>query len=251
MAFKQLPYYRPDHYLFSSQKSGRTWVRMILARLLVNLHVDPYKYEPLPSFHADFSSICKKKHPSRQNVIFLYRDPRDCVVSRYFEITRRPLHSPKSDNPNKVYNSSLSDYIRRDDQYGIVYIVEYMNEWYRGRDKFKSFHFASYESLRRNSLETMRAIVEFLDMDCSDKILCDSIEYASFDNMRQIELSGSGNLIEKYHGTFGARHKKNDPESFRTRKGKIGGFRDYLTGRDLEFVNEEIKHLDEFFEYET
>ncbi len=248
MPFKQLPYHRPDHYLFSAQKSGRTWVRMILAKVLEETGLNPAKVEMIPSFHTSFDQLRQKKKPHKLNVIFLYRDPRDCVVSRYFEITRRRIR-PKTDNPNKVYNSKLEDYIRRDDEYGIDAIIDYMNAWHHGRDCFKTFMSASYEDLHAHASDIVQKIVEFIEVDCSEDIVRKSVEYADFENMKKIEKSGKGNLIQKYHGTFGERHKTSDPNSFRVRKGRIGGYVEHLSPSDIEYVNERVKRLDEFFPY--
>ncbi|MHA2279396.1 MAG: sulfotransferase domain-containing protein [Promethearchaeota archaeon] len=249
MAFKQLPYHRPNHYLFSLQKSGRTWVRMILAKVLEEIGLDPSQVEMIPSFHSSCGQVCRKNNPARLNAIFLYRDPRDCIVSRYFEISHRRIR-PKAANPNKVYNNTLSDYIRRDDQYGIDSLVEYMNEWHCGRERFRSFMPVSYENLHVTPCEVVRRILEFIDVDCSDKVIRRATDYARFENMKKIEVTGKGNLIKKYHGTFGVRHIASDPESFRVRQGKIGGFINYLSVKDIAYVNERIQLLDEFFQYD-
>lgn len=251
MPFKQLPYVKPNHHLFSSQKSGRTWVRMILARVLVHVGINPKKKEMVPSFHSSCEGVCRKHDPSKMNVIFLYRDPRDCIVSRYFEITRRRLHPAKSKDPTKAYNNTLSEYIRRDDQYGIASIIAYMNEWIEGKDRFNTFMSTSYEHLHYDAVAVMSEILEFLGVDCPEDKIEESVEYSSFENMRKVEVSGVGNLLQKYHGTFGKRHKESDPESFRTRKGKIGSFKEYLNAEDIEFMNNEMKSLDDYFGYRT
>lgn len=249
MPFKQLPYHRPDYFLFSSQKSGRTWVRMVLAKVLEEKGQDPFKIEMIPSFHTSYAEITRHKKWFKKNIIFLYRDPRDCVVSRYFEISHRRIR-PKTSNPNKVYNSTLSDYIRRSDQYGIDAIIEYMNQWWHHRDYFAKFLTLSYENLKNNPIESFQEIVNFIDVDCPSDDLQRAVQYASFDNMRKIEKSGEGNLIQNYHGTFGERHKSDDPESMRVRRGQIGGFVDYLSEKDILYVNDRIKNLDPFFQYD-
>lgn len=248
MPFKQLPYHRPKHYLFSSQKSGRTWVRMILAKVLEEIGLNPAKIEMIPSFHTPFKQALKEKKLHKLNVIFLYRDPRDCVVSRYFEISRRRIR-PKTDNPKKAYNSTLEDYIRRNDEYGIDAIVDYMNAWHRERGRFRSFMTVSYEDLHSSTVENVKNILRFIQMDCSENIVQKAVDYAEFENMKKIEATGKGNLIQNYHGTFGSRHTA-DPESFRVRKGKIGGFAEYLSPADIEYVNDRIKRLEEFFPYD-
>lgn len=249
-----IPYVKPDHRLFSYPKSGRTWVRMILARVLSNLGINPHEKEMLAASHSPYESIRRKHDPSKMNVLFLYRDPRDCVVSRYFEVTRRPLKrnpAPRKKRvKNKVSHSTLPDYIRRDDQYGIRYIVAHMNEWFENKDVFNSFLPIAYEELHSNTAAEVVKILNFLEVDCSESMVQEAVEYSSFQNMRRIEKSGKGNLLKSYHGTFGRRHKESDPESFRTRKGRVGSFVEYLDEEDIEFSNNSMKLLDEFFCYE-
>jgi hypothetical protein len=40
-----------------------------------------------------------------------------------------------------------------------------------------------------------------------------------------------------------------DPESFKVRRGKVGGFTDYLTGDDLKYAGEAMRKLDARFDY--
>jgi hypothetical protein len=40
-----------------------------------------------------------------------------------------------------------------------------------------------------------------------------------------------------------------DPESFKVRRGKVGGFADYLAGADLTYANEAMRKLDSRFGY--
>ncbi len=256
----KLPYLKPDYHMFSYPKSGRTWIRMILARILFNLGIDPHKKEMLAVSHSSYVSVQKKHDPSKIKALFMYRDPRDCVVSRYFEVTRRPprhrrsiliSHPRRLKRVKKIYNSTLSEYIRRNDRYGIEHIVSYMNEWIENKDSFRSFLPVSYEELHCNTMTEVLKILEFLGIDCSLDVVEESVEYSSFQNMRKIEISGSGNLLKRYHGTFGRRHNNSDPESFRTRKGKVGSFVEYLDVEDVQFSNNAMKLLDKFFCYNT
>jgi len=244
---QQLPYYKSCR-LVSAQKSGRTWLRMIFAKVLQQIKIDPSKYEMLPSHHAWCSNVKAKYKPAKLDVIFLFRDPRDCVVSRYFEITKRRLR-PKNKNAKKVYNDTLKEYIRRQDQYGIDSIIDYMNEWIENRELFRSFLPVSYEELTNDTLEVVTKILDFIHVECPSSKIQQAISYASFDNMRRIELTGKGNLLKNYHGTFGKRHKADDPETFRTRKGKIGGYKESLDSSDIDYVDSRIVRLNDFFPY--
>ncbi len=41
----------------------------------------------------------------------------------------------------------------------------------------------------------------------------------------------------------------NDPESYKVRRGKVGGFSDYLKGSDLEYANAAVARLNGRFGY--
>jgi hypothetical protein len=62
------------------------------------------------------------------------------------------------------------------------------------------------------------------------------VDYASFENMRKIEknndpTAGSRRLMPK---------DLNNPESFKVRRGKVGGYRDYFSDEELAVINEYI-----------
>lgn len=59
--------------------------------------------------------------------------------------------------------------------------------------------------------------------------------YACFDNMRQLEQNNKFNHYKLQPG------EKNDPESYKTRLGKVGGFVDYLTEVDIDYINDKIQ----------
>jgi len=62
-----------------------------------------------------------------------------------------------------------------------------------------------------------------------------AIDFARFDNMRALEQRDA-------YGELTLRPKDaSDPESFKTRKGKVGGYREYLSGADLDYVNGRIR----------
>ena len=44
---------------------------------------------------------------------------------------------------------------------------------------------------------------------------------------------------------------KNDPNSFRTRKGKVGGYKDELSQEDQDYIDNQVKeNLDLFYGYQ-
>ncbi len=80
-----------------------------------------------------------------------------------------------------------------------------------------------------------------------------AVEIASFENMRRLEegdLQAPGAALvaalkEEALRPFDA----GDPESFKVRRGKVGGYVDYLARPDIEFLHREIARLDPRYGY--
>jgi hypothetical protein len=71
-----------------------------------------------------------------------------------------------------------------------------------------------------------------MDYDFSDEEIQEAVDFGSFDNLRKLETSGffrQGGLTLR---------DPNDPNSFKVRRGKVGGYRDY-------FSPEQVAELDE------
>ena len=61
-----------------------------------------------------------------------------------------------------------------------------------------------------------------LDDDFSDAEIQEAVEFASFDNLRQLESKGFFR-----QGGMKLRNP-DDPNTFKVRRGKVGGYRDYF-----------------------
>ena len=60
-------YVMKDTILVSYPKSGRTWLRMILAKILDESGIDVSKYEMMPSFHSSVYQI-NDNHNHKSNI---------------------------------------------------------------------------------------------------------------------------------------------------------------------------------------
>ena len=81
-----------------------------------------------------------------------------------------------------------------------------------------------YEDLRANPETEMGRIVEFLGLEANEEFLKDTAEFASVENLRKKEQ-------ENYFWRSGSRVQAkdvNDPNTFKVRKAKVGGYRDYF-----------------------
>jgi hypothetical protein len=233
--------------IVSFPKSGRTWLRLLIGRALCQRHglaesgiLDTFELTRaaglLPTvFTHDGTSNSEGRHLDRlgrdkrafrgKRVLLLSRDPRDTVISCYFEATRR----------KRVYSGSLSDFLR-DPHYGVEKIVRFYELWDAARSVPEQLLVLSYEDLHADPAKLLRETLAFLgESELPDPIVSDAIEYGRFDNMRKLEQAGG--LGE---GTRLRPGDARDASSFKTRQGKVGGFAQTLSAADLDFANQVI-----------
>lgn len=239
------PYLCPTVYLVCFHKAGRTWLKVIFSKLVKDLGYDPRRVTLLPFSHAAYSEPVGgpvrttetiSGNPRELSFIVLFRDPRDIVVSYYFECNLRL---------NK-YHGSLSEFIR-DEFYGIASIVAYYNEWQANVSNLKKVMWTSYESMQANGTDELSRIVDFAGLreQITVRGLKDAVAYGSFENMRQMEMSGKSFLGDQSLD-INTRGDADVKESFKTRKGQVGGYLNYLSVQDIEYVNAETAKLDPF-----
>jgi hypothetical protein len=100
-----------------------------------------------------------------------------------------------------------------------------------------------YEDLLADPHQQFSRMIEFLGWpDLGPDALSDAIEFGRFENMHELETRNTYNnprLIPPPDG---------NPEGFKTRRGKIGGYVDYLDDRDIDYLDRYIdEHLDDAY----
>jgi hypothetical protein len=186
--------------------------------------------------------------PRRQTpdtrIIVLTRDPRDVVVSLFFQITKR----------DRRFQGSLSEMIRHP-TFGINLIVDIMNAWtatWGGRSNFKLLRYGDFRSDPEKEFRALLAFLGFHDID--DVIFAQSLEASNFENMKTVEASNFENMKtvalsrNMRTGTL-LPGDINDPESFKVRRGIVGGFKDYLSLDDMDYLDGAIARLDTRYGY--
>jgi len=86
-----------------------------------------------------------------------------------------------------------------------------------------------YEDLRADPEGELAKIVVFLGESPIPEYLADTVEFASVENMRKKEQ-------ENYFWRSGSRVKAkdvDDPNTYKVRKAKVGGYRDYFDDGEL------------------
>ena len=242
-----------DGYVLSYPKSGRTWLRTMLGSMVCaqyGLKVEnPMELQhfwklssgiPNIGFTHDDSPNLKFGHEVEEDksryrnkrVLLLTRDPRDVLVSYYFDAKNRM----------KVIDCDISTFIH-EEKGSVDAIVAFYNAWAEARYVPRDFLWVSYEEMHADPRQVIRSTAKFLGLpDPDETLLQEIVEKASFRNMRKAEL----------HDSFGHERLRpadpHNPESFKVRRGKVGGYVDYLSSEDIAYVDAYIdRHLHPFF----
>jgi Sulfotransferase domain len=248
--------------ILSIPKSGRTWLRAFLCAyfckrfgLEFTLRPDRHHDQRIPRVifsHDVFEHRTKgdrwdrlrgkylvpRRELNRAKIILLARDPRDCFVSLYLQLTKR--------DPNasiKLRQKTVSEMLR-DRRFGMHAIINAMNDWineFSGRDNFS---LVRYEAMRASPAEHFRDLLAVLDESSADaNIFQEALEFSRFENMQKLEAAGAFDSNILHPGDV------RDPESFKVRRGKVGGYREYLSVQDQEYAANELAKLDPRFGY--
>ena len=111
-----------------------------------------------------------------------------------------------------------------------------MNMWHKEmRKRDKDFLLLKYEDLRKDTYKELKKAVSFLNIPAEDEIIKKAVEFGSMENMRKMEMNN----------TFNDHRLKlkdiKDKESYKVRKGKVGGYVDYLKSEDIDYINNKIR----------
>src|SRR6266536_40340 len=250
--------------IVSIPKSGRTWLRAFVCAyfckrfgLEFTLRPERYRQPDIPRLifsHDLFEHRTKgdlwdrlrgkylvpRRELSRATIILLARDPRDCFVSLYLQLTRRDPNAPL-----KLRKKSVSEMLR-DRRFGVRAIIDAMNDWineFSGRDNFT---LVRYEALRASPDEHFRDLLAVLgEAEPDGTIFQDALEFSRFDNMQKLEAAGAFDSNILHPGDV------RDPESFKVRRGKVGGYREYLSLEDQKYAADALMKLDPRFGYNS
>jgi hypothetical protein len=183
-----------------------------------------------------------------KKVLFLVRDPRDVIVSSYFEMKKRGLMF--GDNPYEnrkaVFEGSLTEFIRRDVG-GFDTLLRYFNIWEANRHQVKGFLLVRYEDIQSNPHKELRRALDFFGLgEINKEIIDDAVRYASFENMRKMESE------ERFNTGILKPADRGDVNSYKTREGKVGGYFTYLDPEEITILNQRIRDdLSDYFGYNS
>jgi alcohol sulfotransferase len=201
------------------------------------------------NYIKDFTGDFDNKQPFYdKRVVLMARDPRDVAVSQFFQWKFRikPSKIAINNYPPQGSDISLFDFVMGDNGGGMQAVMDYLNLWAQESGKVANFHLLRYEDLRSNTSQELRKLLDFMQVDATDADVEAAVEYSSYENMKKME---SKEQFRFAGGRMMPRDKDN-PDSFKVRRAKVGGYRDYFTDEEVAAIDAKLAaELDPLFRY--
>lgn len=245
-------------------KSGNTWLKVMLSRLYQVRYGLPaskligsdelarrnreiprlaatnghYSYEGAVGrcLDADAPDSALRHKP----IVVLVRNPCDIAVSWYFQFTKRQSKHKQElinhfiEHPIDRHTISMWDFVRHSD-IGLPFLIDYVNTWERNQSRLERSLLVRYEDMRANPAETLRKIGELIEADFTDREIQEAVNFGSFENLRALESKGF------FRQASMKLRDRDDPASFKVRRGKVNGYRDYFSPEQVAEL-EQIVH---------
>lgn len=248
-----------QNVIVSYPKSGRTWLEQLLVHVIIEgycltdngiehfedlLYTDnhvPYiilthacsSWEDFCLFDENEILKVNYEKAAGERTLFLYRDPRDVLVSSYYHLRYR----------NGINWIAPSDMIFNP-VFGLRKILRFMNIWlsYTQRNNYSLL--LSYEKLQNDPFESLKKVCELFGLKIEKKTIYKAIDFCSFSAMQKREKD----KIVKSPRLITINDKQ--PESRKVRQGKVGEHRDFFSKYELERIDQIISaELSPFFDY--
>ena len=259
---------KADIVVVSFGKSGRTWLRVMMSHLFRVMYQLPENaILGFDNFHnmnqsvpkiffthdnyiKDFTGDFHTKKPFYdKRVILLARDPRDVAVSQFFQWKFRvkPTKVAINNYPPRGSDISLYDFVTGDNGGSMEAVSNYLNLWAREADKLDNFLLVRYEDLRKAPHDQLRRMLDFMQVDATESQVNAAVDYSSYENMKKMESKQQFRLAG---GRMMPRDKDN-PDSYKVRRAKVGGYRDYFDDEEVAAIDRYVvESLHGMFDYQ-
>ncbi|MEQ8476374.1 MAG: sulfotransferase domain-containing protein [Fulvivirga sp.] len=250
----------PDNVIVSYPKCGRTWLRLIINHAfyfeypelfggnpkeyidtLLRLNEKSKTFPKLqmthdgrPMYYHYRELFRDKKLYKEKKVLFLVREPKDTLISWYFHLTQRGTSLKKKEfDLTSIENFIMGHYG------GLKTIIRFYNDWIKAKNQCKDFKIVKYEDMRNHPIDSVKEILSFFNVkDISLSSIAKSVEFNDFSKMKQKEK-------ENFYGTNAigvSSDKQDNNDAYKVRKGKVGGYKDYLSDSTIDSIDKIIKN---------
>lgn len=256
---------RADGVVVSYPKSGRTWLRAFLAAYFQRalalgtdqlFGFDNYfaldRRAPRILFTHDDSFDARLDERRllpllrRHRPLLLARDPRDTVVSNYFQNRfrmapqRRELYA--LDRPDIA---EIDGFVM-DEELGLARILAFYARWARRRPLMPPLPIVRYEDLKRDPPAGFTRLLAALGVEPDPAVVARAVDATGFERMREKERAGA---LAGEGGRFST-GDRGRPEAFKVRAGLVGGYRQILAPETIAWMEQRMaEHMPHGFGY--
>lgn len=213
--------------VISFPKSGRTWLRFGLHIAgFPNLHFthDGFEYNDgaKPNLNFDLQQRIAA-YGGCERIVYVERNPHDTIVSLFHQVTGRF-------DDFFSYKGDLSNFIR-DPYFGVHNLVRFQRMWRILASKLPVLTL-TYEEMSADYSYSFKRVAKHFDLQIDDRLILRVAEKASFSSMKEIEKSLS----------FDEPWLRPRMGAMKVRRGKVGGYKDELSPKDIEYIDQIIDH---------
>ena len=240
---------RADCVVVSFGKSGRTWLRVMLSRFyqlrhglaerhLLNFDNLRLRNRAIPRIfftHDNYTKHYTGHADSKidyygKKVVLLVRHPADVAVSQYQQWRHRMRPNKKALNayPEHGEAVSLAEFVIERPA-GLCKVIDFMNDWASEMPRLPQLLVVRYEDMRTHPEQTFGQILAFIGTPGTEAEIREAVAFASFENMRRLEERGT---FWRSGDPMLPRDRSN-PQSYKVRRGKVGGYRDDFSAEQL------------------
>ncbi len=242
-----------DFILMSYGKSGRTWLRVMLSRVFQQLadadsdtmlEFDNFKRinAQIPSLYFTHGNYLRnytgrwddKADFYAKRIVMLTRDPRDIAVSQYFQWKYRMLPRKKMLNDYPLHGSdvSLFDFVV-DPNAGLPAMLDFLDIWQRELPSVSDSVIIRYEDMRVDPGRELGRVLDFFGLAYTRQQLEEAVAFASYENMKRLEQK----QVFRTHGQRLVPGNRENPDSYKVRRAKVGGYRDYFDDEQVAVID--------------
>jgi hypothetical protein len=244
-----------DAVIVSYPKSGRTFVRAMLARLYQRrFGIDDRELLEFPALRRAAADVSKvlfthagdamrtaaqiRVDPAdyaHARIVLLARHPGDTAVSRYFHLKHRSRDNAR----RRLAEQPLETFVWTE-QGGIPSIVKFLNEF----AKLPGVTIVRYEEFLAEPAKALMTLARAIGLDPANNDIADAVDFGRLESLKRREREG-------YFTSSRLRQaRKGDDRSFKIRKGTSGGYRGQLGDAEADRIDTYVAdQLDPVFGY--
>ncbi len=200
-------------FLVTMNHAGTHWIRMLVAKSLIQVYGlgddinDIKAFDLIPPYHRkryrfkynDNKRIMRIQHSHAKyynihfrngRVILLVRDLRDAIYSHYRSYSARNAPDLKFSDFLRGHN------VDKNRHYTLDRRIDFLNSWNLGQENLKSFLVVRYEDVSVKPNRELGRMFKFLEWDPDETVIDNAVNFASRENMRELEAMNPVSLNE-------------------------------------------------------